>query len=96
MKIPAEYSDFVDVFLTDQVIKLSKNTGINKHTIKWIKEKQLAYRLIYALSLLELEILKIYIKTHLKTGFIWPFKSLANILILFNKKLNGSFFLCVN
>ena len=45
---------------------------------------------------MELEILKTYIKTHLKTGFIRPFKSPASTPILFNKKLDGSFCLCVN
>ena len=45
---------------------------------------------------MELETLKIYIKTYLKTGFIWPSKSPAGALILFNKKSDGSLWLCVN
>ncbi len=45
---------------------------------------------------MELEILKTYIETHLKTGFIQPSKSLAGTPILFDKKPNGSFHLCVN
>ena len=40
--------------------------------------------------------LKTYIKTYLKTGFIWPFKSLAGIPISSDKKLDGSLLLCVN
>ena len=39
---------------------------------------------------MELETLKTYIKTHLKTGFIQPSKSLTDALILFNKKSDGS------
>ena len=35
---------------------------------------------------MELEILKIYIETHLKTGFIRPSKSLTSASILFDKK----------
>lgn len=71
-----------------------KNTSINKSTIKLGDGKQLFYGPIYALSPIELKILKTYIKTHLKTGFIWPFKSLACARILFDKKLDVSFHLC--
>ncbi len=45
---------------------------------------------------MELETLKTYIETHLKTGFIWPFKSPAGALILFDKKPDGSLRLCVD
>ncbi len=50
----------------------------------------------YALSPVELETLKTYIETHLKTGFIWPSKSPAGAPILFDKKPDGSFYLCVD
>lgn len=52
------------------MIKLSKNTSINEHTIKLVEGKQPPYRPIYSLKLVELEILKTYIKTYLKIGFI--------------------------
>lgn len=45
---------------------------------------------------MELEILKLYIKTHLKTGFIWPSNSLIGTLIFIDKKLNSSFCQCIN
>ena len=45
---------------------------------------------------MELETLKTYIKTHLKTGFIRPSKSPAGAPILFDKKPDGSFCLCVD
>ena len=45
---------------------------------------------------MELEILKTYIKTHLKTGFIQPFRSPADAPILFDKKQDNSFWLCVD
>lgn len=64
--------------------------GINKHAIKLKDGMQLFYRPIYNLGLIELEILKIYIKTHLKIGFIKLFKFSANTFILFDKKLDGS------
>ena len=69
---------------------------MNKHIIKLIEGKQPPYRPIYALTLLELEILKTYIETHLKPGFIRPFKSPTGAFILFDKKLDGSVCLYVD
>ncbi len=43
---------------------------MNKYTIELIEKKQLFYKSIYTLSSMKLKILKAYIKTHLKTGFI--------------------------
>ncbi len=95
-KISAEYSDYADVFLSNLAIELLENTGMNKYAIKLIERKQLPYRPIYALSPVELEILKAYIETPLKTGFIWSFKSPSGAPIFFNKKFDGSVCLCVD
>lgn len=43
---------------------------MNKYAIKLDEGKQLFYGLIYSLELVKLKILKIYIKSHLKTRFI--------------------------
>lgn len=40
--------------------------------------------------------LKAYIETDLKTGFILPFKSLVDATIFFDKKLDRSLQLCVD
>ncbi len=77
-------------------MELLENTGMNEHAIELIEGKQPSYKPIYALSSVELETLKAYIETHLKTGFIWPFKSPAGALILFDKKPDSSLHLCVN
>ena len=77
-------------------MELLKNTGINKHAIKMQDGKQLPYGLIYSLGPVELETLKIYIKTYLNTGFIQPSKSSPGVSILFDKKPDCSFWLCVN
>ncbi len=69
-KIPAKYSDYADVFSSDLVMELPENTGMNEHAIELIEGKQPLYRPTYALSPVELETLKTYIETHLKTGFI--------------------------
>ena len=70
--------------------------GMNKYIIKLIDGKQSLYGPIYALSCIKLEMLKTYIKTHLKTGFIQPSKFLARASILFDKKPNGSLCLHIN
>ncbi len=77
-------------------MELPENTNMNKHIIELIEGKQPPYGPIYALNPIELETLKTYIKTHLKTRFIWPSKSLARALIFFDKKLDGSLCLCIN
>lgn len=51
-------------------IELPENININKYVIMLIRDKQPPYRPIYALSLVKLEVLKAYIKTYLKIGFI--------------------------
>ena len=77
-------------------MKLPRNIAMNKYAIELIEGKQSPYKPIYALSPMELEILKTYIETHLKTGFIRPSKSPASTPILFDNKPNDSFFLYVD
>ncbi len=77
-------------------MELPKNTSLNEHAIKLVEEKQPPYGPIYALSPVELETLKTYIETYLKTGFIRPFKSSTSAPIFFDKKPDGSLRLCVD
>ena len=77
-------------------MELSENTGINEHVIELNEGKQPLYNLIYSLGPVELETLKAYIETHLKTGFIRPFKSPAGAPILIDKKPDKNWQLCVN
>ena len=95
-KVPPKYADYVDVFSFDLAMELPKKTGINKQAIELQDSKQPPYGPIYSLGLVELETLKTCIKTHLKTGFIWPSKSPAGAPTLFNKKLDDSFWSCVD
>ena len=69
---------------------------MNDHAIKLEEGKQPLFSPIYSLELVELETLKTYIKTNLANGFIRPFKSPAKAPILFNRKPDGSFRLCVD
>lgn len=83
-KVPSKYSDYADIFLFNRVMELSEKIDINKYAIKLLKGKQLPYRPIYSPRPVELEILKIYIETHLKTIFIQLFKSLVGAPIFFD------------
>ena len=95
-RISDNYSDFADVFSEVKALVLLERNKLNKHAIDLEDNKQPPYGLIYSLGPMELETLKTYIKTHLKTGFIRPSKSPAGAPILFDKKSDGSLRLCVD
>ena len=96
VKILEEYSDFTEAFSEEKALILPERTEFNQQAIELKEGKQPPYKPIYSLGLVELEILKNYIKTHLNTGFIRPSKSSTSAPITFDKKPDGSFFLCVN
>ena len=95
-KVLAKYSDFADVFSPDLASELFEHTGINNHAIKLVDGQQPPYGPIYSLGPVELESLKAYIETNLSNGFIRPSKSPAGTPILFDRKSDGFFRLCVN
>ena len=86
MAVLAEYFDYNNIFLVENIAELPKHTGINDYIIKQEKDKQPSFGPIYSLSLVELEILKIYIEINLANGFIYFSKFLANASILFDRK----------
>lgn len=47
-----KYSDFSNIFLKKKTLELQEQTELNKHIIKFKKDKELFYELIYALDLL--------------------------------------------
>ena len=96
IEVPAEYSDYSDVFSAEHAAELPENTGMNKHAIELEEGKQPPFGPIYSLGPVELETLKTYIKTNLANGFIRPFKSPAGAPILFDRKPDGSLRLCVD
>ena len=95
-KVLAKYSDYTNIFSPDLVSKLPEHTGINKHAIKLVNNQQPPYKPIYSLKPVELESLKAYNEINLVNRFIRPSKSPAGALILFKRKLDGLFRLCVN
>ena len=84
--IPAEYSDFSNVFSSDSAAELPEHTGINDLPIDLLDDKQPPYGPIYTLGLVELEMLKTYIKANLASGFIRSSKSPAGAPIPFIQK----------
>ena len=88
--------DFVDVFSPDLATELLEHTEINTHAIELEEGKQPPYGPIYSLEPVELKTLKIYIETNLANGFIRPLKSRTGASILFDKKPDRSFRLCVD
>ena len=95
-KVPAEYSDYNNVFLAENAAELPENIRINEHAIELEESKQSPFGPIYSLGPVELETLKTYIKTNLASGFIRLFKSFVRAPILFNRKPNRSLRLCVD
>ena len=95
-EVPVEYSNYSNVFLTENVAELPENTGMNEYAIELEEGKQPLFGPIYSLDLVELKTLKTYIKTNLVNGFIWPSKSPARVSILFNRKLDRSLRFCVD
>ena len=95
-EVLAEYSDYSNIFLVENTVEFLENTKMNKYAIILEEDKQPSFSSIYSLRLVELETLKIYIKTNLANGFIRPSKSSIKVLILFNKKPDRSFRLYVD
>ena len=95
-EVPAEYSNYNDVFSAKYAVELLENTGMNKYTIKLEEGKQPLFGPIYCLKLVKLETLRTYIKINLANGFIRPFKSPARAPILFDRKPNDSLRFCVD
>ena len=91
-----KYSDLANVLLEKSANVLTKQTKVNKYTIKLEKGKQPPYGPIYSLESVVLKTLKTYIKTILANAFIRALKSLAGAPIRFIRKPNGSFCLYVN
>ena len=70
VKIFDEYSDFTNIFSKEKTLILPERTKFNEHTIDLKDGKEPSYGPIYSLDPVELETLKTYIETYLKTRFI--------------------------
>lgn len=84
------------MFLKQLAIKLLKYLGINKHIINLEKSKQILYKSIYSLELIELETIKINIKINIDNYSIQLFKFPTKVVILFYIKSDSSLYLFTN
>lgn len=78
-----KYSDFADVFSLEFLAVFLEHMGIKNRTIDLLNDKQQSYGIIHSLELVELEILKLYIKSNLANNFVTSFKCLLSIPISF-------------
>lgn len=70
ISICSKYTDFTEIFSSKFIVKIFKYTRINNHSINPVDVKQSYHRPIHSLKLVELEILKTYIKINLVNDFI--------------------------
>ena len=96
IEISAKYFNFLNIFSSNSAAKLPEYIGINNYSINLLEDKQLVYDLIYSLKLVELNMLKTYIKANLTSGFIKSFKSFSSTPILFVQEKDSSLYLCKN
>lgn len=86
------YINFVNAFSKNlAAAKLLEYIRINDYAIDLTEDNEPSYRSLYSLGLVELEILKTYLKIILANGFIKSSKSLAAVPIFFMKKPDGGF-----
>lgn len=83
--------DFFNIFLKEKALVLSKIINLNQYVIKLEDDKQLFYKPVHSLDLIELKTLKIYIKTNLTNSLIWLLKFFISTFIFFIKKLDSNF-----
>lgn len=88
--------DYANVISANLARELPEINGMNEYAMKLIEGKQASYGPIYSLNSIKPKTLKVYIETHLMTGFIWPTKFSADDLILFDKKFDGDLELCID
>lgn len=77
-------------------MRLLEYTSIKDHAIELEWGKQPSHGPIYSLGLVKFEILKTYIKTHLKTGFIRLLQFPVGASIFFDQKQDGTLRVCYN
>lgn len=84
----SEYFNFADIFTSQMVAKLPKHTRIDDYAINLVKNRQSSYAFIYCQRKIELETLKIYIKTNLPNAIKKSCTSPTNIPIIFVLKFD--------
>lgn len=91
----SKYLNYFYIFSLDFIKKHLEYISINNYLINLKNSKHFIYSLIYNLKLVELEILKFYIKINFYNNFIKLLKFSTSILILFIYKNNKNFYLYI-
>ncbi len=94
-EISSQYFTFQNIFFEVEAHKFFEH-DFRDHVIKILSHRDFFFDSIYNLSATKLKILKNYIDEYIKKNFIIKFVSIAKILILFVKKTNDKFRLCIN
>ena len=89
------YLKYKELDFENKTYELFKHS-ISNHVIDFVENKQLSYESIYFLFENEFKIFRNYIIKHLKNDFIRFSQSSVDVSILFVKKRNENFRLCVN
>ena len=95
-EIPECYKDLAKVFSKSEADTLPPHRGPIDHHIPLADSAKPVFGPIYNLSELELKVLKQYVDTQLKKGFICPSTSPFGFPVLFVKKPDGSLRLCID
>ena len=94
--IPIVYKDFKELFLEEKGIEALPAHQPWDHSIPIEPGKDVPFGPIYQMSEKELQVLREYIDTNLKKGFIRESQSPAGSPVLFVPKPNGKLRLCVD
>jgi hypothetical protein len=94
-EISSQYVAFQNIFFEIKEHKFSKH-DFHDYVIEISSNRDSFFDLIHNLSTTKLKILKNYIDEYMKKNFIIEFVSSTKVFILFVKKTNDKFLLCVN
>jgi hypothetical protein len=95
LRLPEAYRDYINVFSKTEAGKLPNSTRV-VHSINIKERKIVPFSPIYPLLVIELRVLREYLKSSLTKGWIQKSKSLARAPILFTPKKDGTLRLYVN
>ena len=87
--LSSEYHNFVDIFQMTEKQSLSVR-GSHDHVIDLKLRQQLSFRKLYFMSLIKLNVLKVYLDNVMKADIICKLISSVTSLIMFMLKLNSS------
>ena len=96
--VPAEYYDFLDVFLKD-IFDTLRPYGKYDHKIELLKDKDLSdlgHSALQRMLVPQLKFVKKFLEEHLKKGFIEASSALCSSPILLAKKPGGGIRFCVD